>query len=222
VSPLHPLGEQLFSAHMAQHTILMVVAAPLLVLGRPLVPFVWALPRAWRRTLGRWAKMRGVRRGWRTLTDPFVAWALQGIAFWLWHAPRLYERALESEGVHALQHICFLGTALLFWWTLAHSRRRGMGHGMALLYVFTTLLYSGALGALLTFSTTLWIPAYAATTPAWGLTPLEDQQLAGLIMWVPAGLSYIGAALLLVLRWMQESEWRVTERERRALAGSRS
>src|SRR6476661_4466292 len=110
VSPLHALGEVLFSAHMAQHELLMTVAAPLLVLGRPLVPLVWSLPISWRRTAGSWVSFAPVRRAWALLTLPIAAWTLHAAAIWLWHAPPLFEATLRSELVHSLQHLSFLGS----------------------------------------------------------------------------------------------------------------
>lgn len=226
VSPLHRLGEALFSAHMVQHELLMVVAAPLLVLGRPIVPMLWALPIAWRRRVGGWGRERVVSAAWRMLTLPLVAFALHGAALWLWHAPRLYEETLFSEGMHALQHASFLLTALLFWWSLVHGREGRLGYGAAVLYLFGTMLHTGALGALLTFSTTLWYPAYGGAAAAWGLTPLEDQEVAGLVMWIPAGASYLIAALVLLAQWMRASEERAValaaaRLDREALAGGR-
>lgn len=208
VSPLHPLGEVLFSAHMAQHELLVAVAAPLLVLGRPLVPLLWAVPVPWRRAAGRWAKTRSVRAGWRALSAPLVAWLLHAAALWLWHLPAAYQAALRIPAVHAAQHAAFLGTGLLFWWALFHGRDGRMGYGAAVFYLFATAMHGGALGALLALSPTPWYPAYEGVTAAWGLTPLEDQQLAGLIMWIPGGLSYLVAGLALLAAWMRESERR--------------
>jgi putative membrane protein len=213
VSPLHPLGEALFSAHMVQHELMMAISAPLLVLGRPLVPFLWALPISARRRAGAWAKTIWLRRSWDALTRPFVAWLLHGATLWVWHAPRLYEATLSNELVHSAQHLSFLATALLFWWSLIHGREHRLGYGAAVLYLFTTALHSGALGALLTFADTPWYSAYTATTPRWGLTPLEDQQLAGLVMWIPATMAYLVAALLLFVACLRESEWRVRQHE---------
>ncbi|HEX2204782.1 MAG TPA: cytochrome c oxidase assembly protein, partial [Longimicrobium sp.] len=217
LSPLHRLGEVLFAAHMVQHVLLMVVAAPLLVLGRPVVPFLWAMPIGWRRRTGGWAKTGAVRGGWRALTSPFGAWLLHAAALWLWHLPIAYETSLRSELAHALQHASFLGTALLFWWALVHGREGRMGYGASVFYLFATAMHSGGLGALLTFAPRPWYPAYGATTAAWGLTPLEDQQLAGLVMWIPAGASYLVAALVLVAAWMRESERRTARWQERAL-----
>ena len=204
VSPLHRLGGVLFSAHMAQHELLMVVAAPLLVLGRPLIPCLWGLPISTRRRLGAWSAWRPVSAGWHWLTLPSVAWALHAVAIWLWHAPSLYQATLSSETIHTIQHVSFLGTALLFWWALLHGREGRLGRPAAVIYLFTTAGHTSLLGALLTFSTRLWYPLYESTTAPWGLTPLEDQQLAGVIMWVPAGLSYLIAALALAATWLQE------------------
>jgi putative membrane protein len=209
VSPLHRLGVVLFSAHMAQHELLMAAAAPLLVLGRPLVPFVWALPMSWRRTVGDLAAVATVRSTWELLTLPLVAWTLHGVAIWLWHAPALFEATLRSDLVHTLQHVSFLGTGLLFWWALLRGRGGGIGRPAAVLYLFTTSLHTTLLGALLTFSSRAWYPFYAPATAAWGLTPLEDQQLAGLIMWVPANLSYLIAALAIASAWLKEPAPRV-------------
>jgi putative membrane protein len=214
VSPLHALGSVLFSAHMVQHELLMALAAPLLVLGRPLIPAVWALPRSWRGRAGRAVNTGPARAAWLAVSAPFAAWLLHAVALWLWHVPIWYQATLESELAHSLQHASFLVTALLFWWALLRGRGSRMRHGASVLYLFTTLLHTGALGALLAFSTTLWYPAYGATTGPWGLTPLEDQQLAGLIMWIPASLSYLVAALWLVTEWLREAERRVLRRER--------
>jgi putative membrane protein len=204
VSPLHRLGGVLFTAHMAQHELLMVVAAPLLVLGRPIIPFLWALPISWRRRAGDWAAVAPVRAVWVVLTLPAVAWAIHAVAIWLWHAPSLYQATLGSELVHTAQHVSFLATALLFWWALLHGREGRIGRPAAVIYLFTTAVHTSLLGVLLTFSSRLWYPLYQSTTAPWGLTPLEDQQLAGVIMWVPAGLAYLFAALGLAATWLRE------------------
>jgi putative membrane protein len=209
LSPLHRLGDVLFSAHMAQHELLMVIAAPLLVLGRPIVPFLWALPLSWRRRAGDWAGTAPVSGGWAFLTLPLVAWTLHALAIWVWHAPPLYQATLNSELVHSLQHVSFLGTALLFWWTVFHGREGRIGRPVAVLSLFTTSVHTSLLGALLAFSTRQWYPLYAAGTSRWGLTPLEDQQLAGLIMWVPAGLAYVIAALLITGSWLGDTRRQV-------------
>jgi cytochrome c oxidase assembly factor CtaG len=109
----------------------------------------------------------------------------------------LFQATLTHDWVHAAQHISFLGSALLFWWSLLGSRKR-IDNGAGILYLFTTGVHTSILGALLTFTPSVWYPAYLSTAPRWGLTALEDQQLGGLIMWVPAGIVYIIAGLALL------------------------
>lgn len=205
VSPVHRLGEVLFCAHMTQHEILMLLSAPLLVISRPLVTFLWALPFEWRRTLGRWSKETYVQGAWSFFTDPFAAWWIHALAIWIWHIPYLFNLTLTSDLAHSAQHLSFFLSALIFWWSLfyAHGRR---SYGAGVLYVFTTAVHTGILGALLTFASTPWYSGYLRTTQAWGYTPLEDQQVGGLIMWVPASLVYLAAGLYLFSAWLKESD----------------
>ena len=151
----------------------------------------------------------------RTLTRLEVAWALHALAIVGWHAPLLYDASAGSEPVHALQHASFLATALLFWFSILVEARRRRWHGGAVLSLFTTAMYAGGLGALLTLSSSPWYRAYGAAAPLWGLTALEDQHLAGVIMWVPAGLSYLAATLWLVADWLGRPEARVARTVRR-------
>ncbi len=220
LSPIDELGETIFAAHMAQHLMLITVAAPLLVLGTPPVTLLWALDDAPRRHLATWWLRRRTLRGavaW--ITRPSVALISQTVALWFWHFPRPYQAALETPWIHALEHASFLGTALLFWWaTLRPMGRRRLGYGGAILYMGITLFQSGALGALLLFSATPWYPAHAAGDALWHMMPLQDQQLAGLIMWIPASVVYIAAAGVLFLRWMGAEDRR--ERLRAPYANS--
>jgi putative membrane protein len=199
----------------------MLVAAPLVVLGRPVVAFLWALPLAWAREVGGWGKTRWFHAVWRVVSNPLAAWAVHALALWVWHAPALFEATLRSDLVHTAQHVCFLGSALLFWWALVHGPRGWMGYGAAVLYLFTTSVHSGVLGALITFAGAVIYPAYVPGARAWGVEPLEDQQLGGLIMWVPAGLVYIAAGLALCAGWLRESERGVLRREASAAPGGR-
>ena len=203
VSPLDGLGAQLFSAHMLQHEALMVVAAPLFVLGRPLAAFAWALPPPWRRAIGQFFHRPGWRVPWLLVTAPLAAWLVHAAVLWLWHVPAAFEAALASEGVHALQHTSFLLAALLYWWSvIGHERQRGA----AMASLFTTMIHTGALGALLTLSPVAWYPSYAGRTLAFGLDPLEDQQLGGLVMWIPAGFAYVACGLATAARWLQRHD----------------
>jgi cytochrome c oxidase assembly factor CtaG len=203
VSPLHALGSALFSAHMAQHELMMVLAAPLLVAGRPIVPAVWSLPPTGRLWWQRLVHSPTPASMWRFLSRPAVAFLLHGVAIWVWHVPNFYDAAVKSELAHAAQHASFLTTALLFWWTVlptSPARR----NASSLFSLFGTALHTGLLGALLTFSDASWYPAYHAATGPWGLSPLEDQQLGGLIMWIPGGLTYLVVSLLTAARFLRE------------------
>jgi putative membrane protein len=213
LSPLHDASEQLFSAHMIQHELLMALAAPLLVLGRPLMVMVWALPARARRATAMIAHTRAVSKAWRVVTRPFDAWLIHGAAIWLWHLPPFFQATLRSETVHALQHASFLGSALLFWWSIVYGQARS-ARGMSIIYLFTTAVHTGVLGALMAFSRAPWYPAYASGAAAWGFTPMADQQLAGLIMWIPASVAYLVAALAIMRQWLSDSEWSVVDGER--------
>ena len=199
VSPVDALGDALFAMHMTQHLLLMMVAAPLIVLGEPVTVTLWALPLRWRRRVGlTLRRTRWLRTAWRALTLAPIAWTLHVGTLWLWHAPIFYEMALQSELVHEFEHATFFLTALLFWWLLfaPHGRRLNIGAKVA--YLFAAMLQGTILGAVITFARHPWYWSYFGTTKAWGLTPLEDQQLAGLIMWIPAGLIYLVALIPIV------------------------
>jgi cytochrome c oxidase assembly factor CtaG len=209
ISPIEAWGGALFAAHMGQHMLLVLVAAPLLVLGDPFPFLMMALPPKLRRGIGQWWNdVPLLRQVWHILTRPMVVWFLHVLALWAWHVPGLYEAALASEPVHILEHTSFFVTALLFWWSVLSPSRRELDKGMAVLYLFTMALQSGVLGFLITFASFPWYEAYSQTTAAWGLTPLEDQQLAGALMWIPAGVVYVGAAVVLFVLWLKEIERR--------------
>lgn len=209
-SPLDALADTLFSAHMLQHVLLIAVAAPLLIAGIPAIPLVWSLPEVWRHRFGRAWNASGLGGLGHALTRPVPAWGLHTLALWAWHAPGPYGAALANPAIHALEHACFLGTALLVWQvalTPLGTRRDGSAWG--LLVLFGTLFQSSALGALLTFATTPWYYAQSVGAGAWHLTALEDQQLAGIIMWIPASFIYVGAMLAVMRRWFDAPDGRV-------------
>ncbi len=216
VSPMHWLGERLFTAHMFEHELMMAVAAPLIAVSRPIGAFLWTLPRRLRCGFGAVAGFGFVAAPWRVLRDPFSATVLHGLAIWAWHAPALFDAALQNPAIHRLQHLSFFGTGLLFWWALLSVPRRA--YGTASLHLFATMAHMGLLGALLTFSSRTWYHSPNAQPALWGLTPLEDQQLAGLVMWIPAGLIYAGAALALLAIWIGHSNAGAWKGKARALA----
>lgn len=212
LSPLHEASEQIFSAHMVQHELLMVVAAPLMVVGHPGVTMLWAFPQAARRKLGAVVRNRAVRSCWSAVTRPFDAWLIHALAIWAWHVPLFFQATLRSEMVHAAQHLSFLLSALLFWWVVIHPRRRAAS-GLSIVMLFTTAVHTAVLGALMTFARSPWYPEYTGGAAAWGMTPVQDQQLAGLVMWIPASVAYLVAALVIARRWLRDSDLRVMRGE---------
>jgi cytochrome c oxidase assembly factor CtaG len=194
-SPLHEAGERSFTMHMIEHELLMLPAALLLVAAQPGPALLWGLPRPLRRLFGSAARFPL----WRFLSEPITATGIQALAIWLWHMPGPFDLALRSEGWHIVQHLCFVFSALLFWWAMLHRT----SETLAALCLFATSMIGGALGALMALSTSPWYAAYSAMgmTP-FGLSPEEDQQLAGLIMWIPGGLFHLAAALWFLGRWL--------------------
>jgi putative membrane protein len=202
VSPLHWLGEHLFTFHMIEHEIVMVLAAPLIAAARPLGALLWGLPERLRMGLSRLLRARSIAQLWRFLTRPLNATVLHGVAIWVWHAPLLFDAAVTHDPVHRLQHLSFLLTALLFWWSLI----RRADYGVATGHLFVTMLHTSVLGALMALAPRVLYQAQTAEALQWGLTPLEDQQLAGVMMWVPAGTVYAGAALAFAALWISQSD----------------
>jgi putative membrane protein len=206
--PLDDLAIQLFSAHMVQHELMMLVGAPLVIAGRPLATCLWGLPARWRAAAGGVLQTSAAGGTWRLLTAPATAWALHGTAVWVWHIPALYDAAVGNESVHALQHAMFVGTSAMFWWGLLYGRYGRAGYGAAVFYVFTTVVHTGLLGAMVTFARDPLYPAYLGPAAARGVNPLEDQQVAGLVMWIPAGVILTLLGVGLFAAWIGEAERR--------------
>jgi cytochrome c oxidase assembly factor CtaG len=204
-SPLHEGGERSFTLHMIEHELIMLLATLLLVLSHSAGILTWGLPLPLRRLLGgRWK--RPIATMWRRLTEPVTATIVQALVMWTWHAPALFDRALADPAWHIAQHMSFVLASLLFWSAMLGSRH---GFLLSAACLFLTTLVEGALGALMALSTSPWYSAYAAMgLSGIGLDPVTDQQLAGLIMWIPGGVVHAGAALALVYRWLATSEHR--------------
>jgi putative membrane protein len=209
VSPLAWLADLMFSAHMTQHEILMLVAAPLLVFGQPLLAALWAVPGHRRADAARAIRSPWVVRGWRWLTTPLVVFLLHALALWIWHVPALFEWALHNDVVHGVQHASFVVTAALFWWAMAHGRYGRSGYGLGVLFVFLTALHNTLLAALLTVAPAPWYRSYVAREAQLRIDALADQQVAGMVMWVPSGVIFIVIGLALLAAWLGESERRV-------------
>jgi cytochrome c oxidase assembly factor CtaG/cytochrome c2 len=225
ISPLASLDDQLFSMHMIQHLLLMLVAPPLLVWGRPVMAWLWAFPLRGRRTIGRaWIGTPGLRSGIRLFMRPAVVLVLSSVALWFWHAPGPYRWALASEGLHSAEHLSFFITSLAFWsLVLEPYGRRRLGYGVTILFVAAMGMQMGLLGALLTFASRPFFATYGAGNTIWGMTPLADQQLAGVIMWVPASVIDLVVMAALFLAWLNAAEQRaraVAERRAHAAAAA--
>jgi putative membrane protein len=199
-SPLHEGGERSFTLHMAEHELIMLVATLLLAASRAGGTLAWGLPAPARRALAAGWKAP-LAALWQRMTEPVTATVVQAVVMWGWHAPALFDRALRSQGWHVAQHLSFIVASLAFWVAML-GRRRG-GYLLSAACLFLTSLVEGALGALMALSSSPWYPAYAAMGMSGiGLDPATDQQLAGLIMWIPGGLVHGAAALLLLHRWL--------------------
>jgi cytochrome c oxidase assembly factor CtaG len=206
ISPLHEAGERSFTMHMIEHELIMLVATLLLAASSVGGVLAWGLPRPLRLALGgSWKSPLAAL--WKRLTEPVTATLIQAVVMWVWHAPALFDRALDSSGWHIFQHSCFFLSSLLFWWAMLHPRGRSGGYGVSAACLFVTSLIGGALGALMSFSSSPWYADYAAMgMTGIGLDPVDDQRLAGLIMWIPGGLVHGVAALVMFYKWFKASE----------------
>jgi cytochrome c oxidase assembly factor CtaG len=204
ISPLHWLGEHLFTFHMIEHEIVMAVSAPLIVLARPVGLLLWGLPKRARRGLGAAMRTPLITRSWDWCTGATSATVIHGVAIWGWHLPFLFDAAVTNTAMHRLQHLSFFATAILFWWAVVWKSE----HGASAWHLFVTMVHTSILGALMALAPRVLYIAQTQTAGAWGLTPLEDQQLAGMIMWVPAGTIYAAAAMTMMALWIRRSSER--------------
>jgi putative membrane protein len=211
LSPLDALAATLFSAHMVQHLLLMLLAAPLLVHARPTAALVAGLPAGWRQA-ARGVRVDPWRAAARTALNAVVVWTVGAIALWAWHVPALYEAALTNDALHILEHASFLSAALLFWTvvlgsgTRSHAGRRSVSRPAALLLVLATSLQSSALGLVLLLGSTALYPVHATGAMAWEVSLLGDQHVAGGLMWGPPTFLYVVVIGWLVVRWFAEME----------------
>jgi cytochrome c oxidase assembly factor CtaG len=216
VSPLDAAATTLLSAHMGQHLIFLLVAPPFIVYGRPGLVLALGLPGPVRRRLSAFAgRNRGVLRSVR---NPILVFAVSVGVLWGWHLPAVYQAAVRNPTLHAAEHLTFVITGLAFWsLVIDHGARRRLGYAGGMVLVFTAMLASAALGALITFSPVVLYPLYQAGAGLWGTSALADQQLAGAVMWVPPGLLYLVVIAVLAQRWFEDVERRM----RRAEASAR-
>ena len=201
VSPLHEGGERSFTLHMIEHELIMLVATFLIAAASAGGTLAWGLPAPLRRALGgSWKAPLSAL--WRRLTEPVTATIVQALVMWAWHAPALFNRTLTSQSWHIAQHLSFILASLFFWRAMLDVRRSSAL--LSALLLFLTSLIEGVLGALMALSSSPWYPAYAAMGMSGiGLDPTTDQQLAGLVMWIPGGLVHGAAALVLLYQWLK-------------------
>jgi cytochrome c oxidase assembly factor CtaG/ferredoxin len=193
-SPIEPFAALLLQVHMVQHLLLMMVAPPLIWLGAPMFPVLRGLPRSvrvfWIAPL---LSSASLRRLFGRLTHPLTALPIFVAATWLWHFPPVYELAVRSSGWHYLQHVCFLGAALLFWYPVVrpYPSRPRWSPWLLLPYLILADLSNTILSVLLTFSNRVLYPYYAEVPRLGGLSVLEDQSAAGVLMWVPGSIAFL-------------------------------
>jgi putative membrane protein len=209
ISPLHAVGELYFSVHMVQHLLLSLVAAPLLLLSNSMPVFLWALDKRDRATLGHLVGQPGpIRSVLRFLTHPVVAWTLFVCTQWLWHEPLGYQWALENRWAHYFEHLTFFATAVLFWWPVIGSPPlpSPLGYPARMAYTFLAWLPNSLLGAGIALSRAPLYPYYVLAGQANGFDAAYDQQLAGLIMWMPGDVLFVSILILLFVAYMQAEE----------------
>jgi cytochrome c oxidase assembly factor CtaG len=200
-SPMAAFDDLLLQVHMVQHMLLMFVAPPLLLLGAPQIPLLRGLPVAVAKPLlGPMLRSRTVRKTADVLAHPVICWLALAVATWTWHVPGPYQLALRSERWHELEHWCFIAAAMMFWWPVVQpwpSRPRWPGWAM-LPYLLLADVQNTVLSAILTFSDRVIYPYYETVPRLAGVTPLNDQIMAGVIMWVPGSLLFLIPAAMIV------------------------
>jgi len=197
-SPLDELADDLLAAHMVQHLLLMLAAAPLLVWARPLPYFVWSQPMPVRKGIAYLWNRAGISRVVRLVKTPALSWLTFCGTMLVWHVPAIYRWAVGAELRHSLMHLSFIGSALLFWSVvLDPDRKRRLNHFACALFVLSAALVTGLPGALICFARQPLYMLKANASLHDGLTVLADQQLAGLIMWIPMDLFLFAVAMAL-------------------------
>jgi putative membrane protein len=215
LSAIEVLTDLLFTIHMVQHLLIMMVGAPLLILANPYPFFLWGLPASARRAAG-WlmAPESGFRQVVIRLTSPWLIWGLYVGSIWVWHVPTAYDAALGSEFLHTIQHMMYLTTALLFWWHVTGVSGGLVGrlsYGFRIGFVLAAVVPNEILGIAITFAKQPIYSHYTTVPRLWGLSVMDDQMLAGALMWVPGGMMYILAALILLARYLAQEEKRAMQ-----------
>jgi len=208
LSPLGAAAIATLSSHMVQHVVLMFIAAPLLVAGRPGLVMGLAFPVRARRASWTLARTRPVAIATRLLRNPLTILLLYTAVLWLWHLPGPYQAALRDRTIHGFEHLSFLAISMAFWAGVTRTGpRRRIAYVPSMALVLGTMLQSTWLAALLTFGGIAY-PAYERSAAVWHVNALADQQLAGAIMWIPPAILYLVVFGVLFVRWFRELESR--------------
>ncbi len=208
MSPIDVLGGQLFFMHMIQHLLLIMIAPPLLLIANPMPFILWGLPSNWRRRTGQWIaallhRESSFRHGLKAVTGAGVVWLLWTISVIGWHDPNMYNAALRSEPVHDLEHLTFFVASMLFWWHVTGAGPRihkQFGLIGRTAFVLAAIPLNMALGVVLAFAGGVIYSYYEAVPRLWGLDPVTDQRIGGVIMWIPGSMMFIIAALVLIAK----------------------
>jgi cytochrome c oxidase assembly factor CtaG len=224
LSFIEVLYNLLFSLHMVQHLLITMIGPPLLLLADPYPFLIWGLPENARLATGRFlAPGSATRRVLRYASNPWLIWALYVGGLWLWHLPAAYDAALTYEVLHILEHLTFFVPAMLFWWhvTGAAPRLHGrLSYGFRIGYLLAALAQNEILGIIIAFSREPLYPHYTTVPRLWGLSVLDDQMLGGALMWVPGGMMYALAAIVLIARYLEQEETKTRQQIDRQLRAS--
>lgn len=208
-SPIDRLGEHHFVFHMVQHELLTMVGVPFMLLGAPTTPMLLGLSRGIRQAIIRpLAGNAWLHRIFRVLTHPVVAAAHLIVATTVWHMPFAFDAALRDSLIHQIQHTSFLVGSAFFWWNVIDPAplRSRLSYPQRILYLLPSMVQRIIIGAFLTFSTEPWYRTYLEMTPFIPLSPLEDQQLGGLLMWVPMEIVNVAIIGVLFFMWAARSQ----------------
>ena len=214
LSPIDALGQQLFFMHMIQHLLLIMIAPPLLLIANPMPFILWGLPAKWRLKSGHGIayllqREGSIRRGIRVATGAGVVWLVWTIALIGWHDPAMYNAALRSEFIHDLEHLTFFAASMIFWWIVTGAGphiHKQFGHIGRIVFVLAAVPPNMALGLVLAFAGTVIYSYYEAVPRLWGIDPVTDQRIGGVIMWIPGSMMFIIAALVLIAQMLQEED----------------
>ena len=213
--PLDYYSGDLFAAHMSQHIVIAMFAAPLLLLARPMPAYIWALPRPLRVGVGTALTNSGVIiKVMRILTRPSVALPLFIGTLYAWHIPAAYNQSLEDEWLHLFMHFTMFTTAVLFWWPIIGPPpiRTKLTHPQRIVYLLLAVTPTAVLAAIITLSKSVLFDFYLDSPGHFSWSPTEDQRTGGLLMWIPGNFVYLTTVTILFFRWFKEEEQK-TSRE---------